>query len=253
MPFNGIAGKHALVVGSARGIGAATVRLLAAQGAIVTFSYLQNTAAAQALVHEVRRAGGNVDYYQADAHDAEQVKTLVECAYEPEQRLDIVVNCVPPKGEFKPFAYLTWEEFIRGVESELKADFELAQAVLPLMKAQHAGNLVFVSSAWDKYPSQEGLTSFSAAFAALGGFVRALAKEVGPYGITVNTVAPGLVETDLSQTVPAEVREQVAANTPLNRIATPEDIAGVIAFLASDASRFMTGTYLPVSGGLAMA
>ncbi len=97
-----------------------------------------------------------------------------------------------------------------------------------------------------------GLTSLVLAFGALASFVRSLAQEFGPDGITVNTVAPGMVETQLSAKLPPEVRQQVIANTPLRRVASPEDIARVIAFLASDASSFLTGTYIPVNGGMIM-
>jgi len=245
-------GKHALVLGGGRGIGAATVRLLAEQGATVAFNYVQNAAAADALAQHVRARGAKVNFWQVDALDAAQVKTLVQRAYELEGHLDIVVKSVPPQGEFKPFSTFTWEEFIRAVDTELKTDFELSQAVLPIMRKQHSGHLVFVTSDWAKHPSMEGLTSFTPAFAAQAGFVRALAKEVGRDGITVNTVAPGLVDTDLSRVMTPEVRQQIAALTPLGRIAAPEDVARVIVFLASDASGFMTGTYLPVSGGLTM-
>ena len=245
-------GKNALVVGGGRGIGAATVRLLAEQGATVAFSYLQNSASAEAVAQEARQSGAKINFWQADAHDAEQVRKLVQQAHDAEGHLDIVVKSVPPHGSFKTFDQFTWEEFIRATDSELKADFEVAQAALPYMRKQKSGHLVFVTSGWAKYPSMPGLTNFTPAFAAQIGFVKALAKEVGPDGIMVNTVAPGLVETELSGTMSAEARQHVAYSTPLGRIATPEDIAEVIVFLASDASRFMTGTCVPVSGGMAM-
>ncbi len=97
-----------------------------------------------------------------------------------------------------------------------------------------------------------GLTSLVLAFGALASLVRALAQEFGPDGITINTIAPGMVETQLSANLPPEIRQQLIAITPLRRIATPEDIAQVIAFLASDASGFLTGTYIPVNGGAIM-
>ena len=245
-------GKNALVVGGGRGIGAATVKLLAEQGATVTFSYAKNMVAAEAVAEQARQFGGRVKCWQSNAFDADQVKMLVERAYELEHTLDIVVKSVPPLGDFKPFSHLTWDEFIRPVDTELKTDYELSQAALFYMGEQQSGHLVFVTSSWAKYPTMTGLSGFTPAFAAQAGFVKALAKEVGPDGITVNTVAPGMVDTDLSRMVPSEVRQQMAAITPLGRIATAEDVARVIVFLASDASGFMTGSYIPVSGGLTM-
>ncbi|MCL4393851.1 MAG: SDR family oxidoreductase [Chloroflexi bacterium] len=120
------------------------------------------------------------------------------------------------------------------------------------MSQQHSGKLVFVTSGWGKYPNMPGLCSLSPAFGAEVSFVKALAREFGPNGITVNAVAPGMVETDLSAGMSPQVRQQISAATPLGRIAMPDDIARVIVFLASDASGFMTGTYVPVSGGMAM-
>jgi len=226
--------------------------LLATQGATVAFSYLRNADTAEAVAQSIRAQGGQVSLWQADAHDMTQVRVLVQRTADLAGHLDIVVHSVPPNGQIRPFLSFAWEDFVRGPESELKAAFVAAQAVLPLMSAQHAGRLVYITSGWAKYPNMDGLTSLAPAFGALVSLTRALAKEFGPHGITVNTVAPGMVETDLSAQMPLEVRMQIAAMTPLGRIATPDDVAQVIGFLASDASRFMTGTYLPVSGGLAM-
>ncbi len=247
-----LTGKVALVVGAGRGIGAATARLLAEQGATVAVCYLKNTTAAEALAQSIAERGGKVKLYQADARDADQVRHLVKDVFDLEGRLDIVVHSVPAQGFIKPFLSFEWEDFILAAQSELKAAFEVAHAVLPLMRRQHAGRLVFVTSDWAKHPTMAGLCGLVPAFGALVSLVKALAKEFGPDGITVNTVAPGMVDTELSAQMPPEVRRQVAAMTPLGRVATPEDIAQVIAFLASDASGFMTGTYVPVSGGLTM-
>ncbi len=247
-----LAGKVGLVVGGGRGIGAATVRTLAEQGATVAFSYLKNTQTAEALIQEVRAKGGKVEGWQADAYDPQQIKELVQRTHAGPGHLDILVSSVPSQGLIKPFATFSWEEFIRGVDSELKVVYELCQTVLPVMRQQHSGHIVFVTSAWAKYPNMDGLTSLTPAFAAEVAFVKALAREYGRDCITINTVAPGMVDTDLSKYLPPEVRQQVAAMTPLGRIATAEDVARVVAFLAGDASGFMTGTYVPVSGGLMM-
>jgi 3-oxoacyl-[acyl-carrier protein] reductase len=242
--------KVALVMGGGRGIGAATVRLLAAQGAKVIFTYVQNRATAEALAAEVGSKGGRATAQQVDAHDADQVRALVQRICDQDGRLDAVISSVPPHGMIKPFEYFTWDEFIQATTTELKTVFELSRAVLPVMRAQRSGHIVFVTSGWAKYPSMDGLTSLTPAFAAQVGFVRALARECGRDNITVNAIAPGMVDTDLSAQMPEQVRQQVAAITPLGRIAVPDDVARVISFFASDASGFITGTYVPVNGGL---
>ncbi len=152
----------------------------------------------------------------------------------------------------KPFLAFGWEEFILAAQSKLKSCYEIAQAALPIMQRKRAGRFVFMGSAWARYPNLPVLSSLAPAFGAMNSLVKALAKEFGPDGITINAVLPGMVETELSLQMPPEVRQQVAALTPLGRIATPEDVARVIAFLASDASGFVTGVCLPVSGGLTM-
>ena len=236
----------------ATGIGAASACELAAQGATVVVSYRSNNAAAETLAQSIWAAGRQIVLYQSDAHYADQVQELVQRTYEIAGHIDMLVHSVPSRGLIKPFLTFTWDEFILGIDTEMKSAYETARAMLPLMRQQHSGHLVYVTSDWAKHPSIEGLTSLTPAFAALVGWVKVLAKECGRDGITVNAVAPGMVDTDLSSQMPPQVRQQITAMTPLGRIATPEDIAQVIAFLASDASGFMTGTYVPVSGGLTM-
>ncbi len=245
-------GKVALVAGGSRGIGAATTRALAAQGARVIASYAHDAAAAEELAQSIEATGGNVILRQSDARDPEQVSQLVQEAHHLAGHLDIVVHSVPAQGMLKPFPAFTWEEFIRAPQTGLKSAYEIAHAALPLMRAQRSGRLIFVNSDWGRHPNMPGLTSLVLAFGALASLARALAQEFGPDGITVNTIAPGMVDTQLSARLPPEVRQQIAAITPLRRIATPEDVAQVIAFLASDASGFLTGTYIPVNGGVIM-
>ncbi|HUZ16770.1 MAG TPA: SDR family oxidoreductase [Spirochaetia bacterium] len=245
-------GKTALVVGGGRGIGAAAARLLACEGALVAVSYLRNRESAEAAAEEVREAGGRIELFQSDAHVGEQVRELVRKAYALAGRLDIVVYSAPARGTMRPLEELSWEEFIQPAHTTLRASYELARAAIPLLKERLAGRMVFVTSGWAKNPTMPGLCGLNAGFGAEVSFVKALAREVGPLGITVNAVAPGMVDTELSARMPPEVRGRVAGMTPLGRIATPDDVAGVIGFLASDASAFMTGTYLPVNGGISI-
>lgn len=246
------AGKVALIIGGGRGIGAATARMMAAQGASVVIAYLRNAAAAENIVQEISSKGGQAIAVQTDARDEQQVHHLVQQAIDSYGHIDILIYSAPPHGVLKPFLHLSWEEFIHTVNSELKGVFETTQAVLPFMRRQRYGRIVYIASNVATSPSMEGASSLGAAFAALISLAKFLAKEHGPDGITVNTLLPSMVNTDLSAMIPPAMRQYLASITPLQRIAEPEDIARVVTFLASDESGFMTGTSVPVNGGLTM-
>lgn len=245
-------GKVALVAGGGRGIGAATATLVAARGAQVIVNYLQDAAAAERVVAQIHAQGGQALAVQADVRDQQQAERLVQAARNAYGRLDILVNSTAASGVIKPFAQMTWNEFDAGITRELQAAFVLTKAVVPTMEQQRYGRIVYLASGLARAPSLGGAISIGTAKAGLVAFAKYIAKEYGPAGITANVVSPGMVETDLSTRIPVEQRQRLAAITPLGRIAQPEDIARVIAFFASDDSGFMTGTYAPVNGGLAM-
>ena len=245
-------GKVALVIGGGRGIGAASARVLASQGASVAVNYLQNAASAEQVVAQIRAAGGKAISVQADVLDIGQVARMVELTHGAYGRLDILVHSASVSAIFKPFAQLSWEEFMRGIDGVLRGVFNSTKAVLPLMQQQHYGRIVYIGSGVGKTPLVPGAISLSTGKAGLVAFAKYIAREYGPYGITANVVAPGMVETDLSAVMPAEHKQRAIAMTPLGRIAQPEDIARVVAFFASDASGFMTGAYAPVNGGMTM-
>lgn len=245
-------GKVALIAGGGRGIGAATAKLLADRGALVFVDYLKNEVAARRVVAEIHAKGQLAVMVQADAREPEHVKTMVESILEDNEHIDIMIDSASSFAFVKPFAEITWDEFIWGVSSELQAAFELTKAVLPAMQKQHYGRLVYVGSGLAKAPIMEGAISIGTAKAGLVAFARYIAKEYGPYGITANVVSPAMVETELSSQIPGEQKQRVASMAPLGRIAQPEDIARAIAFFASDDSAFVTGTNMPVNGGMNM-
>jgi 3-oxoacyl-[acyl-carrier protein] reductase len=245
-------GKVALIAGGSGGIGAATAKLLAARGALVIVNYLKNEAAAQRVVAEIHANRQLARAVQADVREPEHVKMMVENILEENERIDIMIDSVSSFAFVKPFAEMTWDEFIWGVQNELLAAFELTRAVLPIMQKQRYGRLVYVGSGLAKAPTMPGSISIATGKAGLGAFVRSIAREYGPYGITANVVSPGMVETELSSHMPAAQKQRVTSMTPLGRIAQPEDIARAIAFFASDDSGFLTGTSMPVNGGLSM-
>ncbi len=242
-------GKVALITGGGRGVGAATARLLAARGAKVIVNYLRNTATAEQVVAEIIAAGGVARTVQANVQDAQQVAHLVAEAQAVYGHIDILVSNAPTSFFPNSLLKMTWEQFSQPVVEELKAAFELTKTVVPSMLERRYGRLIYVASNMAKRPSFPGGIAISTSKASLVAFVKYVAQEFGPYGITANTVSPSMVETDLSSGMPAQAKQQAAAMTPLGRIAQPEDIARVIAFFADDDSGFMTGTYAPVNGG----
>ena len=240
----------ALITG-ARGIGGASAKLLAARGANVVVAYRQNEDAATALVAEITAAGGKATAFQCDVLAREQVDALVVEIQKRWGRLDILVSNAGGGWLEKPLAEIGWQEYIDVVDSELKAAFDLTKAILPMMKAQQAGRLIYMASNLANHVLPETVAS-SCAKAALVALMRNVAVEVGPFGITANAILPALVMTESTAYMPQVAQQAIIARTPLRRIATPAEIAGVVAFFASADSRFVTGASLVVDGGIAL-
>ncbi|MGD8822764.1 MAG: SDR family oxidoreductase [Anaerolineales bacterium] len=242
----------AVVTGSSRGIGAATAKLLAKNGAKVAVNYVQAKEKGEAVVEDIRKAGGEAILVQADVVDPAQVKTLIERTEKELGPVDILVNNANMHFPIEPFIKYSWEDFERKLVNEMKASFHTCQAVIPGMIEREFGCIVNVSSGLSRVPGP-GFVAHSSAKSALDAFTKALAMELGQYGIRVNVVAPGLTVTDATSHRGEEMMEAVARRTPLMRVGQPEDIAGAVLFYCADWSRFVTGTYLPVSGGMQMS
>jgi 3-oxoacyl-[acyl-carrier protein] reductase len=242
-------GTVALVTGASRGIGRATAELLAAEGASVAVNWFQREDAAAEVVAQIVAAGGRAVAVRADVRDQSQVRSMVS---EVEQRLgpvDLLVSNAAIGFPFKPFTEFTWEEFESKLVGELKSVFSCCQAVLPGMIERKSGSIVAISSTLSRR-SSPGFIAHSTAKSGLDAFVRSLAEEVGQFGVRVNVVAPGLTLTDATAWLPDEQKAMMADITPLKRVALPEDVAGAVLAVASGHSRFVTGCYIPVSGGL---
>jgi 3-oxoacyl-[acyl-carrier protein] reductase len=243
--------KVALVAGGSRGIGAATSQLLAARGMRVVVNYRSSDADATAVVGAIRAAGGEAMAFRADVCVPDEVDRLMEAVSAQWGTVDVLVNTVLIPYAIKPFQEFTWAEFGGKLHNEMLAAFTLTRAVTPGMIDKGYGRIVHLGTNLARNP-REGMIALGASKAAVTAFARYVAQELGPHGVTVNVVSPGMVGTEISTTVPEPVRARIIAATPLGRIAQPEDVARVIAFYAGDASGFMTGTSAPVNGGLAM-
>ena len=243
--------KVAIVTGSSRGIGAETARLLAAHGAKVAVNYNANRERAEQVLSEIRMKDGEGIVVQADVTVREQVDALVREVQEKLGPVDILVNNAAISFPTVPFTEYRWEDFERKVLQEMAACFHPCQAVIPGMVRRGRGSIVNISSGLSRSPGV-GYSSHSAAKSALDALSKSLAMELGPSGIRVNVVAPGLTDTDATAFIPPQVREMIAGHTPLRRIGRPEDVAGAVLFCCVDWSGFVSGAYLPVSGGSLM-
>jgi 3-oxoacyl-[acyl-carrier protein] reductase len=240
-----------LVTGASRGIGAATAKLLAAHGAAVAVNYLQNEAAAKAVVNTVKGFGGRAVAVQADVRDQAEVEAMVGWVADELGPIDTLVLNAAIQFPVVPFLEYPWQAFHDKLVGEIGAAFFCCRAVVQKMIDRGSGCIVAVSSGLSRHPGH-GFSAHSTAKSGLDAFARALALELGPHGIRVNTVAPGLTITDATSFLPQEAKDASARATPLGRNAQPEDVAGVILAIVADTTGFVTGAYVPVSGGSLM-
>jgi len=243
--------KVAIVTGSSRGIGAATARLLAASGAKVVVNYARNKEEGEKVVGEILAARGEAILVQADVTVRGEVEAMVKRAEAEFGPVDILVNNANMSFPVMPFLEFPWDGFEQKLLHEMKAAFYCCQVVAKGMAERKHGCIINVSSGLSRVPGP-GFVAHTSAKSALDAFSKALALELGPHGIRVNVVAPGLTITDATAGRPQAMKDAIAARTPLQRVAEPEDIAGAVLFYCADWSRFVTGTYLPVSGGIQM-
>lgn len=240
--------RNALITGGARGIGAASAKALAADGYRVFINYVNSSQIATALADEIKGKGGEAYPVQADVRDDAQLQSMFDMINTQYGGVDVLVSNANMSFIPKPFMEQTWEEFAQKLNDEMHAAYASAKLAAVSMKEKQFGRLVFISSTLSESPAPSFIAHGSAK-GALDSFSKYLAQELGPYGITSNIVAPGLVETDATKDAPAEFKEFIRVNTPTQKIATPEDVANTVRYLASEASSHITGTYNPVCGG----
>jgi 3-oxoacyl-[acyl-carrier protein] reductase len=238
-----LAGKTALVTGAASGIGAAIAAKLTAAGATVAINYRSNAAGAQAIVAQ----GGAAAAFPADVSIPEQATQLADAVAAKFGHIDILVNNA---GSIEPglFGAIEPAAFHRQFAANSLSVLLMMQAAVPHMPAT-GGRIVNISSSLATAPLPSTVI-YSAAKAAVNTMTQGFARELGPRHITVNAIAPGATETPMTAGIPQDIKDRIAAQTPLGRWATPADIADVAAFLASDAARFITGRVIVVDGGL---
>jgi len=243
-------GKCAIVTGGSRGIGRAIVETLAQRGARVIIADRQDELAAATAAEVAAATGQEVSALHVDVADHLSARDLAEKALARLGRLDILVNNA---GITRDTLLLRMDEadWDQVVDINLKGAFNCSKAVLRQMMKQRSGRIVNIASV-SGIAGQAGQANYSASKAGLIGFTKALAREVGSRGITVNAVAPGFVPTALTVDLPAELKEASLKGIPLGRWGTPQEIAYAVAFLASDEAAYITGHVLSVDGGMVM-
>ena len=236
----------ALVTGAGRGIGSAIARRFAAEGAKVVVHYRASREEAEALAKDI---GGLA--LGCDLTDALATEAMVADALSHFGRIDILVNNASSFASDLNFASATWDDFRAEFDGVVGATVNPTKAVVPVMKAQLSGRIVNLAATLIQRPAPEYIVHATAK-SALIGLTRTLARDLGPHGITVNLISPGMTLTDYSQGLPDDLKARVAAQTPLRRLATPDDVAGAVLFYASPLAGFVSGANIAPDGGLAI-
>ncbi len=245
-----LTGKTALVTGGSRGIGRAIVQTLAGEGARVAFVYQSNAQAAQDLVAELAREGLTATAHQADVRSKAAADALVARLCEEWGKLDILVNNA---GVIRDtlLATMSEDQWSEVIATNLTSVFNFCQAVTrPMMSARY-GRIVNMSSVAAEF-GNKGQVNYAASKGGIDGLTRCLATELASRGVTVNAVAPGFIETDMTAAVRSAAEAEIKKRIPVRRLGKPEDIARAVAFLASDAASYITGQVLRVDGGLTL-
>jgi len=243
-------GKTAIVTGGSRGIGRAIALCLAERGARVAVNYLGNAAAAEETARHIRSIGSESVAVQADVCHPEDVRRLADETLKAFGNVDILVNNVGLTRD-NLLLRMSEEDWDRVMETNLRAAFLCTKAVLRPMIRQRWGRIINVGSAGG-IVGNAGQANYSAAKAGLIGFTRALAKEVATRNITANVIAPGFVQTEMTEHLTDDQREAIMRLVPMRRAGTSEEIGPAVAFLASEEASYITGHVLTIDGGLAM-
>lgn len=240
--------KIVLVTGAGRGIGASIAKRFASEGAEVIVNYSGNDEAAQKTVDEITATGGQAQKYKCSVNDSESVKVMIDEIIKKFGRIDILVNNA---GITKDGLMLrmTDEDFDRVIDVNLKGTFNCTKYVSKYMLKQKSGKIINISSVVG-LSGNAGQVNYSASKAGIIGITKSAAKELSSRGITVNAVAPGYVDTDMTKVLSDNIRNEILKNIPLQRMGNVEDISNCVTFLASEDASYITGQVISVDGGM---
>jgi 3-oxoacyl-[acyl-carrier protein] reductase len=243
-------GKTALVTGGSRGIGRAIVQTLAREGAKVAFVYASNAASAESLVAELTGQGKTVVAYQCDVKNKEACDVVVAKVVEAWGKLDILVNNA---GIIRDtlLAMMTPEQWQEVIDTNLTSVYNFCNAVTRTMMSARKGRIINMSSVAAEF-GNKGQANYAASKGGIDGFTKCIATELASRGITVNAIAPGFIETDMTEAVRNAAEAEIKKRIPVRRLGKPDDIAEAVLFLASDQASYITGQVLRVDGGLTL-
>ena len=243
-------GKVALVTGSGRGIGKAIAMKLAENGATLVINDVGDSAPAEQTVAEIKNLNRQATVVMADVSSSTEVTKMIETAIATYGKIDILVNNAGITRDQLTMK-MTDEEWDKVLAIDLKSVFLCTRAVLRPMLKQRSGRIISMSSVVGII-GNAGQANYAAAKAGIIGFTRTIAKEVASRGITVNAIAPGFIDTPMTQALPAERKQALMNSIPLGCLGTPRDIAETVAFLASEEARYITGQVITVDGGISL-
>jgi 3-oxoacyl-[acyl-carrier protein] reductase len=249
---NMLSGKCAIITGASSGIGAATAKKLASLGASVAITYYSAEADAATLVKDITSNGGNAIAIKADITKNEDVQRLFSEVRKAFGTINILVNNASAKPLPMQFQRSEWAAYSEQLDTNIMGSYFCIKEALKDMQALKSGAIVNVASVYTIGVPPQSLAHYVTAKYAIVGMTRALASELGPLGIRVNAVSPGLTNTKMTGHLPDRFKEMVAASTPLKKIASPEEIASVIAFLCTSEAAHITGANIPICGGSQM-
>jgi 3-oxoacyl-[acyl-carrier protein] reductase len=245
-----LTGKVAVVTGAGKGIGRAIALKLAQHGASIVINYRSSEKEAEEVIEEIRKSGGKAEMVQGDVSCFEDADKVIKFAVLSFGRLDILVNNA---GITKDTLLLRMkeEDFGKVIDVNLKGVFNCTKHASAVMLKQKSGRIINISSVVGLM-GNAGQANYAAAKAGILGFTKSIAKELGTRGITVNAIAPGFITTDMTEVLSDKVKEKLIENVPLKRLGSPEDVANLAAFLASDNASYITGQVINVDGGMVM-
>jgi len=243
-----LSGQNALVTGASSGLGAEIARTLSRAGAGVIVNYHRSAAGAEAVVQDIVSAGGRALAYAADVAEPDEVAAMIAAGRQALGPVTVVVNNAGREERCAAPFELSWDDYQKMIDLNLKAIYNTARAVHPDMQTARRGRIVNIGSVAFHRPFP-GSAAYVSGKGAMLGLTRGLATELGKDGVTVNLVAPGWIPVERHAGVPAETLEQLARETPLGHYGTPADVAGAVLFFCSDLAAFVTGATLAVDGG----
>ncbi len=243
-------GKVAIVTGASRGIGRQIALFMAREGAAVIVNYNGSAARAEEVVQEIRNAGGQAEAVQCNVSDYEKAQELINYVIGQYKRVDILVNNAGITRD-NLLMKMSEEEFDAVIDTNLKGAFNCTKHVSRQMLRQKSGRIINISSV-SGVMGNAGQANYCASKAGLIGLTKSVARELGSRGITVNAIAPGFIDTEMTSVLSEDVKKAMGEQIPLRRFGRPEDVAEAAVFLASDKAAYITGQVLCVDGGMAM-